>query len=45
LNIPVGQDVLTFVQNLVTKLEPIVQKLLGTVSSGVGEIVGDVSFC
>lgn len=44
LNIPKGQDPLSFVQNLVGQLEPIVNQLLGTVSSGVGEIVDDVSF-
>jgi hypothetical protein len=43
LNIPNGQDPLAFVQNLVSQLEPIVNQLLGTVSSGVGEIIGDVS--
>lgn len=43
LNIPKGQDPLSFVQNLVSNLEPLVNQLLGTVSSGVGEIVDDVS--
>jgi hypothetical protein len=43
LNIPSGTDPLAFVQNLVSQLEPIVNELLGTVSSGVGEIVDDVS--
>lgn len=43
LKIPNGQDPLSFVQNLVGQLEPIVNQLLGTVSSGVGEIVDDVS--
>jgi hypothetical protein len=37
LNIPSGQDPLAFVQNLVSQLEPIVNQLLGTVSSGVGK--------
>lgn len=43
LKIPSGTDPLAFVQNLVGQLEPIVNQLLGTVSSGVGEIVDDVS--
>jgi hypothetical protein len=43
LQIPSGQDPLSFVQNLVSQLEPLVDQLLGTVSSGVGEIVDDVS--
>jgi hypothetical protein len=43
LNIPAGQDPLAFVQNLVSQLEPIVNQLLGTVSSGVGEVIDDVS--
>jgi hypothetical protein len=43
LNIPSGQDPLAFVQNLVSQLEPVVDQLLGTVSSGVGEIIDDVS--
>lgn len=43
LNIPNGTDPLSFVQNLVSSLDPIVQQLLGTVSSGVGEVVDDVS--
>ena len=45
LNIPDGADPLGFVQSLVSQLQPIVDQLLGTVSSGVGEIVGDVSHC
>jgi hypothetical protein len=44
LQIPSDQDPLAFVQNLVAQLEPIVNQLLGTVSSGVGEIVDDVRF-
>ncbi|KAI6184717.1 hypothetical protein M3Y97_00626000 [Aphelenchoides bicaudatus] len=42
LNIPAGTDPLSFVQNLVKQLDPIVKQLLGTVSSGVEGAVGNV---
>jgi hypothetical protein len=43
LNVPSGQDVLDFVKNLISQLEPPIQQLLGAVSSGAGEIIDDVS--
>jgi hypothetical protein len=43
LGIPDGVDPLSFVQNLVSQLEPIVDHLLEDVSSGAGEIIEDVS--
>lgn len=43
LNIPNGTDPLSFVQNLVSSLNPLVQQLVGAVSSGVNEVVSDVS--
>jgi hypothetical protein len=42
LNVPSGQDVLDFVQNLVSQLEPLIQQLLGAVSSGAAEIIDNV---
>jgi hypothetical protein len=41
LKIPSGTNPLSFIQNLANKLDDILSQLLGTVGSGVDEVVGE----